>query len=455
MNFVYINTHDTGRMIQPYGYSVNTEALQQLAEEGTLFTHAYCCSPTCSPSRAAMLTGTTPHENGMLGLAQRGFSLVEPKQHLANYLASKGYQTALSGIQHEVSWYLDIEEDLLHQLGYQEVLTVPSKKYQKEELHLWDKENVKAAVDWLKQVDQSKPFMLSYGLHSTHRPYPVEIAENIDERYVKPTFPFDSVVENRHDQAQFMTTAQYADQNIAYLIESLKELGLYENTVILFTTDHGLALPFHKCTLKDDGIGVSLILRHPKLGQGRVVDQLVSHIDVFSTVCDCLGLEIPAYVEGISFLKTLEEDVATREEIYAEVNFHTSYEPMRCVRTKRYKYIQYFDSSWQYYNLSNMDEALPKDFLLENGLQEKKKPMEALYDCYYDSNEMNNLIDDPTMGVIKQELKDKLHQHMLETNDPLLKGELEIKPTYKVNKKSAVHASSKNQEDYDPRGRVN
>lgn len=453
-NFVYINTHDTGRMIAPYGYDVPTPALQQFAQEGTLFTHAYCCSPTCSPSRAGMLTGKYPHQNGMLGLAQRGFSLNHPQEHLASYLRSQGYQTAISGIQHEVGWYLDIHEDALHELGYDTVLTTDSTPFAREDLHRWDRQNVTEAIRWLDQVDRSRPFMLTYGMHSTHRPYPLQVADNVDERYVKPAFPGESNEGNRHDQAQFMTTAQYADQNVHLLMEALKEKGLLEQTVVIYTTDHGVALPFHKCNLKDTGIGISLILRHPQKGHGVVCDQLVSHIDVYPTVCELLGVEVPAGLEGRSFAATLSDPTyEVRDAVYGEVNFHTSYEPMRCVRTKRYKYIKYFDASWQVTNLSNIDESAQKDFLMAHGLKERKKPMEALYDCYYDPDEVDNRIDDPDLQSVVQDLRQRLQHFMEATADPLLQGELEMKPYYKVNKKTCLEASSKNPDDYDPRGR--
>jgi len=453
-NFLYINTHDTGKAIQPYGYSVPTASLQQLAEEGTLFTHAYCCGPTCSPSRAAMLTGTYPHQNGMLGLAQRGFSLNNPEQHLASYLKSQGYQTALSGIQHEAGWYLDLDEEAIQELGYQFVLTTSSDVHEKEELHNWDYENALAALAWLDELDESKPFMLSYGMHSTHRPYPLEVADNINPNYVKPGFPGESNAKNRFDYAQFMTSAQYADRNVELLINKLKEKGLYEKTVILYTTDHGLALPFHKSSLKDTGIGVGLILWHPEFGHGKVIDELVSHIDVFPTICDILNLEKPDYLEGQSFIDVLEEKSSeTREFIYAEVNFHTSYEPIRCVRSKRYKYIRHFDETWQYNNISNMDESEPKNFLLDHELKVKQKDMEALYDCYYDPDEMNNLINDKEYKELTESFRELLLAHMKKTDDPLLKGELEVLPRYKVNKKECLEASSKNPDDYDPRGK--
>ena len=73
-NIIYIHSHDTGRYIQPYGHAVETPNLQKLAEQGVLFRQAFTANPTCSPSRAALVTGEAPHSNGMLGLAHRGFS---------------------------------------------------------------------------------------------------------------------------------------------------------------------------------------------------------------------------------------------------------------------------------------------------------------------------------------------------------------------------------------------
>ncbi|MEG0358253.1 MAG: sulfatase [Anaerorhabdus sp.] len=453
-NFVYINTHDTGRMISPYGFDVPTPNLKELAKEGTLFTQAFCCSPTCSPSRAAMLTGVYPHQNGMLGLAQRGFSLINPEKHLASYLASHGYQTAISGIQHEVGWYLDLDEDAIKKLGYQSVLTTSSNMYEKEDLHLWDEANAIAASKWLESVDTTKPFMLSYGMHSTHRPYPIEVASNIDERYVKPEFPSVSNVGNRHDQAQYMTTAQYADRNVKRIVDALKEKGIYDNTILVFTTDHGAPLPFHKCNLKDDGMGISFILRHPKIGNGTVVDELVSQIDLFPTICDLLEIEKPDYLEGKSFaISLIDSNSKIHDEVFAEVNYHTSYEPIRCVRNKRYKYIRYFDETWKKLNLSNIDESEPKDFLMEHGLRDITKPMEALYDCYYDPNEVNNIIDRDDVQEVVKHLRKVLKENMEKTNDPLLHGELAFYPHYKVNTKTCLQASSKNPDDYDSRGR--
>ena len=265
MNLVYINTHDTGRAISPYGYNVKTDNLLKLAKEGVLFSHAFCCGPTCSPSRAAMLTGTYPHQNGMYGLAQRGFQLNDNSKHLANYLKTNGYTTVLSGIQHESGWYLDLDIARTKELGYEVVLTSPPEYYDKnrELLHEWDNKNAIEISKWLDNYQEDKPFMLTYGLHSTHRPYPIVNNDIVDERYVKPHFPSESNFDSRLDQAKYMTTASYADQNIGIVIEALKRNDLYDDSLIVFTTDHGLALPFNKCFLNDEGIGISLIMKLP------------------------------------------------------------------------------------------------------------------------------------------------------------------------------------------------
>ena len=97
-NILYIHSHDTGRYIQPYGHAVPTPHMQRLAQEGVLFRQNYCAGPTCSPSRAALLTGQSPHSSGMIGLAHRGFSLHDYRQHIVHTLRAAGYRSTLIGV---------------------------------------------------------------------------------------------------------------------------------------------------------------------------------------------------------------------------------------------------------------------------------------------------------------------------------------------------------------------
>jgi arylsulfatase A-like enzyme len=103
-NIVYLHAHDAGRMVLPYGYNAPTPRLQAFAEQGITFRNAFCAAPSCSPSRAALLTGRYPHCCGMHGLASPyfRFALDQPERHLSHYLRNHGYETALAGTQHEV-----------------------------------------------------------------------------------------------------------------------------------------------------------------------------------------------------------------------------------------------------------------------------------------------------------------------------------------------------------------
>jgi N-sulfoglucosamine sulfohydrolase len=453
MNIIYINTHDTGRMISPYGYDVPTPNLKKFATDATIFTQSYCTSPTCSPSRSALLTGTYPHQNGMLGLAQRGFTM-DYNKHLVSYLNNNNFHTLLCGIQHEAGWYLDHEAGA-NMIGYKENITCDNSEYRQEDLNVWDQKNADNLSRWIDNYDKKKPFFISYGMYSTHRRYPDIIDAEINENMVKPPYPLPNNPETRKDHARYMTSAKSADICFGKVIQSLKDNGLYEDTIIIFTTDHGLANPYGKCTLFDSGIGVSLIMRVPSLNtKGSVVDNLISNIDVFPTLCDLLGLKKPDYLEGKSFAKSFEDSKApTKDEIFAEVNFHTSYEPIRCVRTERYKYIRYYDTSYLKINQSNIDESLSKDYLLKNELDKQMKYEEALYDLYYDIGERNNVIEDPRYENIKIHLKEKLEKHLKATKDIILEGEVSIKKEWKVNKKECKQASSKNEDDYVSLGR--
>lgn len=448
MNVIYIHTHDSGRILSPYGCAAPTPSLSEFAKDATLFRQAYCVSPTCSPSRAALLTGTYPHENGMLGLAQRGFTL-DYEKHLVPFLNKHGFHSVLCGIQHEAGWYLD-HENGAKLLGYQEDLTNPTDGYRQEDMGTWDLKNADTAVDYLHSYDKKKPLFLSFGMYSTHRRYPDVIDPEIDVNQVTPPYPIPDTKETRIDHARYLTSAKCADTCIGKVLQALKDTDLYEDSIIIFTTDHGLANPFSKCTLFDSGIGVSLLMRTPNsCTKGQAVDHLVSHIDVFPTLCDLLQLEKPKWLRGTSFANSFVDAQAdTRNEIYAEVSYHTSYEPIRCVRNNRYKYIRYYDTSYLKMNVSNIDESLTKDYFMNHDLTKRVKYKEALYDTLYDMGERCNLIENEEVSAIVKDLSDKLELHMKETNDPLCNGEITVQPTWKVNKKECMQASSKNPDDY-------
>ena len=129
---------------------------------------------------------------------------------------------------------------------------------------------------------------------------------------------------------------------------------------MILTTDHGLAFPDAKCTMYDRGIGVLLIVRGPgrHRAEAGCVDALVSHLDLYPTICDVAGIERPDWLEGHSLLPLMRGEVdEIRDEVFAEVTYHAAYEPQRAVRTARYKYMRRYDDQHPGKVLANLDDS--------------------------------------------------------------------------------------------------
>jgi len=400
LNVLYLHSHDTGRYIQPYGHAVATPNLQALAEEGVVFRQCFCAGPTCSPSRAALLTGMYPHSNGMAGLAHRKFRLNDYGQHLVQTLRKAGYLTALSGVQHEA--------EKAETIGYDRILAPKGKE-------------LDAALEFLRGRP-AEPFFLSVGFGQTHRLFPEEHPLD-DPRYCLPPAPLPDTAETREDMARFKASARELDARMGAALDALRQSGMAENTLVVCTTDHGIAFPRMKCTLYDSGIGVMLILRGPNgWSGGKVVDGMVSHVDFFPTLCELLGLDKPAWLQGVSFAPLVQGAAEqVRDEVFAEVNYHAQYEPMRCARTKRWKYIVRYEER-PGPALANCDDSLSKDVWLSQGWAGRKPPMEELYDLAFDPNEARNLAAEPSALPALAEMRERLRRWMEATDDPLLKG---------------------------------
>ena len=414
-NILYIHSHDTGRYIQPYGHNVPTPNMQRLAEQGVLFRQNFCAGPTCSPSRACLVTGMWPHSSGMIGLAHRGFALNDYTQHIVHTLRSVGYHSALVGVQHVAA--------RPETIGYDQVVPVQSHRA----------EHVKpAAIDLLNQ-GLEQPFFLSVGFSETHRLFH-EPGPQEDERYTLPPAPLPDTPATRRDMAAFKASARIFDEAVGAVLDALDAKGLADNTLVICTTDHGIAFPGMKCNLTDHGIGVLLIMRGPGgFTGGQVVDAMVSHVDLFPTICDLLGLEPPAWLQGASMMPLIRgEKDQIRDEIFAEVTYHAAYEPKRAVRTRRFKYIRRFDGRTSPV-LPNCDDSLSKDVWLGGGWGERELEAERLYDLIFDPNETDNLAADPAMAETLADMRRRLDRWMAATDDPLLRGPVPAPSGCKVN----------------------
>jgi arylsulfatase A-like enzyme len=426
-NILYLHSHDTGRYVQPYGYAVATPHLQRFAEEGVLFRQAFCVSPTCSPSRAGLLTGTYPHQNGMIGLAHLGARLREPGQHLAHFLSAQGYETALAGVHHETAGRPDTE------LGYQECFPEPAPSEAPDP----QREVARWAAEFLGR-DRERPFFLSCGFVATHRTGPGgqgfnEAASPLgDPRYVRPPEPLPDLPEIRRDFADFRVAAARLDAYMGVALEGLEAAGIAEDTLVILTTDHGIGFPRMKGNLTDHGTGVMLMLRGPGgFTGGQVCDSLVTHLDVFPTLCEVADLPAPSWLEGQSLLPlvTGERD-RLHETVFGEINYHAAPEPLRTVRTERYRYVRRFLPRPGPV-LPNCDDCVSKQALLGLGWGQEPQPAEELYDLVRDPHEACNRAGEAQYAAVRDDLRRRLREWMAETADPLLTGRLDPWPGMK------------------------
>jgi arylsulfatase A-like enzyme len=227
--------------------------------------------------------------------------------------------------------------------------------------------------------------------------------------------------------AEYIATAEIADNCVGEVLNAIKQSNLEDDTIVIFTTDHGLPMPRMKCNLFDTGTGVSFIMKIPKgKRNGEVTDYLISHTDVFPTLCDLLNIEKPDWLEGKSFINVLNEEPGDWDnEIFSEVNFHATYEPMRSIRTKRYKLIKKFDD-YKKVMPSNIDDSPSKSLILENGYMETEVYDEMLFDLYLDPVERVNEINNPRYEAVYKSLSQKLKDNMIRTKDPLLEGQIPL-----------------------------
>lgn len=413
MNIFYLHCHDAGRFVQPYDDRMPTPRIGAFAREAVTFLDAHCAAPTCSPSRAALLTGQSPHEAGMLGLTHRGFRLRDDSQHLAVYLRQFGYETAFAGIQHE--WDPYQPETVRY-----ETAIPPIEPWDTED-PANDERIAESAIRYIRNREDDRPLFLSCGFFYPHRVYP-EAAPGIALDGPLPAALPDTP-EVRADMAAYLTAVARMDAGFGLIWDELVRSGLAEDSFVIFTTDHGIAFPRMKCHLTAAGTGVALLLK-PPAGQAapRPTPALVSHIDVLSTLCDYAGLPVPAWNRGRTLRPVLEGRTDEhRSEVFAEVTYHAAYEPKRSVRSKEFTYIRNFETAF-HPAMANIDPGPTKAWMQAEGRLPYSVPEEELFDLAADPHELVNVAADPAYADVLAACRTRLQTWMEETHDPLLAG---------------------------------
>jgi len=422
-NIVYLHSHDTGRYVQPYGQQIVTPNIQRLADQGLLFRQAFCAAPSCSGSRACLLTGQWAHVNGMTGLAHRGWQLEDYGRHIVHPLREAGYWSALIGEQH-----LSVDPGVL---GYDHVVDIGTTR-----VH-----SIAPAAKQLLRSRPPEPFFLSVGFFETHREF-FEPSSVRDALYGAPPAHLPDTPETRADMASFKASARSLDQGVGAVLHALDEQGLADNTLVVLTTDHGLPFPGAKATLSDRGLGVMLVVRGPGgFHGGHVTDALVSQVDLYPTLCALAGAPLPDGLHGRSLLPLVRRETEqVRDELFAELTYHAAYDPMRAIRTRRHKLIRHFGDRLEPV-LPNVDDSPSKALLVAAGWGRTPRPHVELYDLLMDPGEMRNLAGLPAHADVEADLTARLDAWMHETDDPLLDGPVPPPPGATVNDPTGVSAT--------------
>ncbi len=408
-NILLLIAHDVGRHLGCYGVpETGTDNLDRLADEGVRFTRFYSTAPQCSPARASLMTGRYPHSHGVVGIASStfGFDLQPDARHLCAYLKDAGYQTALAGIQHET----------LHPA------TLPFERMLAP--HAPGAEVAEVVATYLREQAgaRKRPFYLQVGFVEAHRPWR-GIAPYAARGVHLPPWLADEPAA-RADLARFQGAIHALDGAVGAIVRALDDTGLAETTLVLFVADHGVPYPRAKHSLYEPGCSVAAILRWPAGGWrgGRVVDCLLSGVDLLPTLLDMLGLELPSRLQGHSFRALLEGGrYVPRDAIFTEQNFNAYADVSRAVRTERYKLIANFTPGRAFYDSTQLWHPPARVHFIADQPRTQHPSLE-LYDLLTDPLETQNLADIPAYADLVSALAARLRAWMEDTDDFLLQS---------------------------------
>ncbi len=414
-NVLMITTHDSGRHFGCYGIdTVRSPAIDALAADGFRFTRYFAASPVCSASRAAQLTGRYPQSNGLMLLSSPPWSweLNPGERHLSQLLRDQGYYTALFGLQHET--------ENPDRLGFQARHRECHRDMRFGADTACSAPDIAGDVVRFLRTDAAAraPFYAQIGFFETHTPYDFGGAVPDDSKgvYVPPY-----LVENeaaREEFAGLQGAVRRADEAVGMILDALAATGLERDTLVIFTSDHGIETHRSKWFVYDPGLEISLLMRWPGGGVagGHSCDWLLSNVDFLPTLLELLGVPAPDNVQGSSFAAALGPSGAAgprpRSEIFAMMQGFKNYPDARCVRTDGYKLVRSFSPERGY--------QPPVD--LSRPGRPKKRPVVELFDLERDPLEFDNVAQQPEYAEVYRDLSDRLWDWLEAVDDPLLRG---------------------------------
>ena len=425
-NILLIVADDHGQWaLGSYGNrEIRTPTLDYLAQSGVQMDNAFTPTPVCSPARANLLTGRLASQHGIHDYLASNDPPVRDHDWLAGettlpeLLRDAGYQTALVG-----KWHLGNEEQPLPAFERWFSLSSDYPVEQSGPIRYSDQGRLTTvtgyqtdvitaqALQVLRESEQDRPFFLYVSYTGTHHPWhghPQRLVSayrhcTFDDIPDDVMYPFgrqnlESTFATRRDErealAQYYASVSHIDESAGRLLNELDTLGLRDDTLVVYTADHGLNCGHHGIWGKGNGtlplnmveesIRVPLLFNHPgRLFSGQRRREFVDHLDLFQTIAGFAGLSLPDrdsdYYPGRSFLPLLENSAALHD--WRTVQFG-EYGNLRMIRTQFYKLVRRYPDG----------------------------PCE-LFDLWHDPRETINLFDDPSFGDVVERLTEQLEAY--------------------------------------------
>ncbi len=250
-----------------------------------------------------------------------------------------------------------------------------------------------------------EPFFMSVGFFETHRSFfaPSSVRDRV---YSLPPPFLPDTPEIRQDVAAYKASARSLDHGVGAVLNTLHETGLDRNTLVICTTDHGLAFPTAKASLLDRGIGVMLIMRGPEFTGGIAHDELVSQIDIFPTICEVAGIDPPP---GCRDVRWSGWSTAASRRAHARRSSPSSPTTPPTSPSGRSAPSASSTSAASTTTpipvLANCDDSPSKDAYLARGWATSPVSREALHDLFFNPGEGRNVIDDPDYAEVAADLR--------------------------------------------------
>jgi N-sulfoglucosamine sulfohydrolase len=450
-NIVMIVADDHGLdALGCYGNPViKTPHLDALAADGTRFTHAFCTTASCSPSRSVILSGQHNHRNGMYGLQHddHHFQSFDRVKGLPVLLGEAGYRTARIGKFHVAPESAYAFHTVLSGGAANDPATIGRSPVEMAE-------RTREVIE----SQDTRPFFLYFASDDPHRanavlpsgkptfdtyPQPNSFGNRpagyprIDPvRYrpadVRVPAYLPDTPASRAELAEYYQAVSRLDQGVGRLIALLKAAGQYENTLILYLSDNGAAFPGAKTTLYDPGMRLPLIVRAPgRQHPGAVQAAMVSWADLTPTLLDLAGVPTDrAQFDGRSFRAALDgAAVSGWDSVFASHTLHevTMYYPMRVIRTRQHKLIVNLASELPYpFALDLIKSPTWISATASGGKLYGRRTIEKflhrprleLYDLDRDPDEITNLADTPAHAALQADLLSRLKEFQTATKDP-------------------------------------